>query len=198
LAASLRQGEWWNPFAPTDFEACSEQAAISAKSVAALNILLNSCHSKFKGRRKDGGGYTYFDERQKRHFDISGPILMADEVRYIDLEYESYTAKAAELERRQQIEQAEVERVSRLREAEAERRDNTRRIELENRRKATATAIRLSAIQVNCHYPSLRDCVQRTLRMRAFRRCRWVGSSCQRTENGVLMRSVQRRDKRFS
>ena len=34
---------------------------------------LAECNAKFAGRRKPGGGYTYFDFMQNRSFDIAGP-----------------------------------------------------------------------------------------------------------------------------
>jgi hypothetical protein len=47
--------QWWNPFAPTDYEECAESAAKSAKTNEALKILISTCASKFAGRRKAGG-----------------------------------------------------------------------------------------------------------------------------------------------
>ena len=35
--------QWWNPFAPKDYEACAESAAKDAKSKAALSVLLSLC-----------------------------------------------------------------------------------------------------------------------------------------------------------
>jgi hypothetical protein len=76
--------QWWNLFAPKDYEDCAESAARDAKSKAALDIFLEACDSKFKGRRKLGGGYTYFDPRQFRDFDIAGPNPTKREVETID------------------------------------------------------------------------------------------------------------------
>src|SRR5262249_32237366 len=39
-------------FGPKDYEDCAENAARDAKSKEALSILLYSCDSKFRGRRK--------------------------------------------------------------------------------------------------------------------------------------------------
>ena len=65
------QAQWWSS-KPTDFEACAdiaEQASTKEEKASRLG----DCHSKFAGRRKPGGGYTYFDFMQNRHFDIAGP-----------------------------------------------------------------------------------------------------------------------------
>jgi hypothetical protein len=45
---------------------------------------------QFAGRRKMGGGYTYYDFMQNRHFDISGPNPSPEEMRQIDQEYTAY------------------------------------------------------------------------------------------------------------
>jgi hypothetical protein len=59
-------------------------------------ILLQSCNAKFTGRRKrGGGGYTFYDQRQQRSFDISGPNPTASEMKYIDSQYEEYQQKEA-------------------------------------------------------------------------------------------------------
>src|SRR5260370_26165613 len=43
--------------------------------------------SKFAGRRKPGGGYTYFDFMQNRSFDIAGPNPTPQEQKQIDQQY---------------------------------------------------------------------------------------------------------------
>jgi hypothetical protein len=55
--------------------------------VHALGILVDACSSKFPGRRKPGGGYTYYDHRQAKDFDIAGPNPTAKEMSYIDTQY---------------------------------------------------------------------------------------------------------------
>lgn len=60
----------WNPFPPKDYEDCAARAAKDAKSKDALSVLLSICGSEFEGRRKAGGGYTYYDSCQDRAFDI--------------------------------------------------------------------------------------------------------------------------------
>jgi len=48
------------------------------------------CGKQFVGRRKMGGGYTYYDFLQNRHFDIAGPNPTPKELRYFDEQYTSY------------------------------------------------------------------------------------------------------------
>ena len=48
------------------------------------------CNSKFAGRRKPGGGYTYYDFLQDRSFDIAGPNPTPEEQKYIDQQYALY------------------------------------------------------------------------------------------------------------
>ena len=45
------------------------------------------CNARFAGRRKPGGGYTYYDFMQGRNFDIAGPNPTAEERKWIDREY---------------------------------------------------------------------------------------------------------------
>ena len=42
------------------------------------------------GRRKPGGGYTYFDFLQNRQFDITGPNPTREEQKYFDEQYTLY------------------------------------------------------------------------------------------------------------
>ena len=51
---------------------------------------LSECNAKFAGRRKPGGGYTYFDFMQNRSFDIAGPNPTPDEQKQIDEQYAAY------------------------------------------------------------------------------------------------------------
>jgi hypothetical protein len=45
------------------------------------------CNARFAGRRKPGGGYSYYDFMQGRSFDIAGPNPTAEERKQIDREY---------------------------------------------------------------------------------------------------------------
>jgi hypothetical protein len=88
LAPSSRaQAQWWSG-KPADFEDCADRAEKAAKDERAAK--LSECHSKFAGRRKLGGGYTYFDFMQNRHFDIAGPNPTAEEQKQIDEQYIAY------------------------------------------------------------------------------------------------------------
>jgi hypothetical protein len=114
------QAQWWSS-KPNDFEACAdiaEKASIKEEKASRLG----ECHSKFAGRRKPGGGYTYFDFMQNRHFDIAGPNPTPEEQKKIDEEYIAYLEKerrstiaAAFTARRQEVQQvslkSEVEKV---------------------------------------------------------------------------------------
>jgi hypothetical protein len=73
-----------------DFEECIE--AITANQSSSLagderGAALTGCSARFAGRRKPGGGYSYYDFMQNRSFDIAGPNPTADERKQIDREY---------------------------------------------------------------------------------------------------------------
>ncbi len=82
--------EWWKIYAPKDFEACSQSAEQPGLSKDAQAKIISECDSKFAGRRKPGGGYTYFDFMQNRHFDIAGPNPTPQELKRMDQEYLAY------------------------------------------------------------------------------------------------------------
>ena len=63
--------QWWSR-APADFEECADKAEKAATKEERTSAL-SECNAKFAGRRKPGGGYTYFDFMQNRSFDIAGP-----------------------------------------------------------------------------------------------------------------------------
>ena len=111
LTPSHAQAQWWKR-APVDFEECAD-AAEKAASKAEKTSALADCNAKFAGRRKPGGGYTYYDFLQDRTFDIAGPNPTPDEQRKIDETYTAYLAnqrrsnEAAQATARQQREQQE-------------------------------------------------------------------------------------------
>lgn len=79
---------WWH-HAPVDYEDCAslaEKLATGKKKTKALD----DCGAKFAGRRKPGGGYTYYDFMQNRSFDIAGPNPTPEEQKYIDEQYTLY------------------------------------------------------------------------------------------------------------
>jgi hypothetical protein len=89
LAPIGAQAQWWSARAPADFEECADRAE-KAATKEAKSAALSECHSKFAGRRKAGGGYTYFDFMQNRHFDIAGPNPTPEEQKHIDEQYIAY------------------------------------------------------------------------------------------------------------
>jgi hypothetical protein len=80
--------QWWSR-APSDFEACAD-AAEKATSKEEKTAALADCNAKFAGRRKPGGGYTYYDFMQDRTFDIAGPNPTPEEQKAIDQQYTVY------------------------------------------------------------------------------------------------------------
>ena len=114
LAPVAAHAQWWRS-SPADFESCAdvaEKAATKDEKAAKLS----ECNAKFAGRRKPGGGYTYFDFMQNRNFDIAGPNPTAEEQKKIDEEYVAYlererrnvanaalTAKHQEQQQKQQL-----------------------------------------------------------------------------------------------
>ena len=74
------------PHVAKDYEDCAEEAQANAASRADSNLIIH-CGERFAGRRKVGGGYTYFDFMQNRSFDIAGPNLTEDERKQIDRSY---------------------------------------------------------------------------------------------------------------
>ncbi len=87
MQAPLR-AQWWSR-APADYEECADRAEnISVKEQR--TSALSACHSQFAGRRKPGGGYSYFDFMQNRSFDIAGPNPTPEEQRYIDEQYTAF------------------------------------------------------------------------------------------------------------
>jgi hypothetical protein len=89
MAPMRAQAQWWTS-SPADFEDCAERAGQSAASTVAKGELLGECEAGFAGRRKPGGGYTYYDFMQIRSFDIAGPNPTTAEQRAIDEAYMLY------------------------------------------------------------------------------------------------------------
>jgi len=145
--------QWWNPFAPKDYEDCAENAAREAKSKAALDILLETCDGKFKGRRKLGGGYTYFDPRQFQDFDIAGPNPTKREVEIIDKQYRTYL----EQQEQQRILDAEAERRRQQVLVDQQWRTLQAALELDRRRKTAGQYIEIST-NIECPYPLAFGC----------------------------------------
>jgi len=100
LQPTRAPAEWWKR-APADFEECAE-AASRAATKPEKTAALADCNAKFAGRRKPGGGYTYYDFMQDRSFDIAGPNPTSEEQKYIDQQYTLYLEK----QRRSSVEAA--------------------------------------------------------------------------------------------
>src|ERR1700730_16559618 len=81
--------QWWSSRAPADFEECADSAEKVATKEA-RTAALSECNAKFAGRRKPGGGYSYFDFMQNRNFDIAGPNPTPEEQKQIDEQYTAY------------------------------------------------------------------------------------------------------------
>ena len=72
-----------------DYEECVEAIMANQSSPASgdeHSSAMTGCNARFAGRRKPGGGYSYYDFRQGRSFDIAGPNPTAEERKQIDHE----------------------------------------------------------------------------------------------------------------
>jgi hypothetical protein len=92
LVPARSHAQWWGARAPADYEECAESAE-KAASKEAKTTQLAECGVKFAARRKPGGGYTYFDFMQNRHFDIAGPNPTPEEQKHIDEQYAEYLSR---------------------------------------------------------------------------------------------------------
>ena len=80
----------WLALHPSRIDRDFEECAVLAQTVSAgaeRNARMTDCGARFAGRRKAGGGYTYYDLLQDRSFDIAGPNPTAQERNRIDLDY---------------------------------------------------------------------------------------------------------------
>jgi len=122
--------QWWRS-APADFEACAD-AAEKAKTKEEKTAALAECNAKFAGRRKPGGGYTYYDFMQDKTFDIAGPNPTPEEQKKIDEQYTAYLERerrnsiAAALMAKQHQQQQQVQQVSLRSEQESGRADSAK------------------------------------------------------------------------
>jgi hypothetical protein len=82
------RAQWWS-HAPADFEECADTAEKQSTKETKASALAE-CNAKFAGRRKLGGGYTYYDFMQNRSFDIAGPNPTPEEQRKIDQQYTEF------------------------------------------------------------------------------------------------------------
>jgi hypothetical protein len=152
----------WNPFSPQDYEDCAERAATKAKSKEALDVLISVCSSKFVSRRKPEGGYSYYDSRQNRHFDVAGPNPTPKEWKNIETEYSIYmTAKRQEQEdisearRQAAVAQAKIEFDRQQTQLDLERRRQQFIAETERRRRAAISKIEVVFTSFECTYATM-------------------------------------------
>src|ERR1700704_3864091 len=114
LQPSRPHAQWWSR-APADFEECADVAEKAATKEARRSAL-SECNAKFAGRRKVGGGYSYFDFMQNRSFGIAGPNPTPEEQKHIDEQYtafldrerQSSIAAAFATKQQQQLQQASL------------------------------------------------------------------------------------------
>src|ERR1700722_19515252 len=106
-----------SPESARDFEECVEAVEAGLPSNDGRGRSMADCNARFAGRRKPGGGYSYYDFMQGRSFDIAGPNPTAEERRQIDHEYIEFLdaqrreTVSAELAKRQNEQlQADMER----------------------------------------------------------------------------------------
>jgi hypothetical protein len=117
LLPARAPAQWWS-HAPADFEECAD-AAEKAPTKEAKHSALTTCNAKFAGRRKPGGGYTYYDFMQNRSFDIAGPNPTPAEQKHIDEQYTAFldrerrnsiaAALAAKQQQQQLLQQASLQ-----------------------------------------------------------------------------------------
>ncbi len=113
LPVSRAHAQWWSR-APADFEDCADKAEKAATREERKSQLAE-CNAKFAGRRKPGGGYTYFDFMQNCSFDIAGPNPTPEEQKQIDEHYTAFLERerrrsiaAAFTAKQQQLQQASL------------------------------------------------------------------------------------------
>lgn len=119
LAPVRSDAQWWRS-TPNDFESCADVAEKAATREEKTSKLAE-CNAKFAGRRKPGGGYTYYDFMQDRTFDIAGPNPTPEEQKKIDEQYTAYLGRerrnsiaAALMAKQQQREQPQVPQAQRV------------------------------------------------------------------------------------
>jgi hypothetical protein len=70
-----------------DYEECVEALKASPPGSDERGGSMTDCNARFAGRRKPGGGYSYYDFMQGRNFDIAGPNPTEEEREQIDRAY---------------------------------------------------------------------------------------------------------------
>jgi hypothetical protein len=144
LAPSRAHAQWWSR-APADFEECADRADKAATG-AERSSQLTECNAKFAGRRKAGGGYTYFDFMQNKSFDIAGPNPTPDEQKKIDEQYTAFL----EQERRNRINAAFAAKQQLLQQASLRSEKVPVPVEAPNKPQAAAGDLKSRAKAANC------------------------------------------------
>ena len=118
MQAPHAHAQWWGKRAAVDYEGCADAAEKAATREAKAAALIE-CNAKFAGRRKPGGGYTYFDFMQNRSFDIAGPNPTPEEQKRIDEQYTEFLDRerqsniaAAFAAKQEQQQQQQVQRAA--------------------------------------------------------------------------------------
>jgi hypothetical protein len=149
LQPSHAHAQWWSR-APADFEACAD-AAEKTPSKEERTSALAECNAKFAGRRKPGGGYTYYDFMQDRTFDIAGPNPTPEEQKHIDEQYTVYLEK----QRRNSIAAAFAAKQQQVQELQTvSLRSESERVPLPTRRPKVANCTKNS---FSCEWPRLSE-----------------------------------------
>jgi hypothetical protein len=159
----------WNLFPPTDYEDCAARAAKEAKSKDGLSVLLSICESEFAGRRKPGGGYTYYESCPGRTFDFG---------RTFDINGPNPTLEEQKHMRQQCLAKLEAERQAGVKEAQAEREVQQAAREasaeknkiLQARQWAATTAVDVTLVGFKCSYLEAPSCDHVDLKARANNR----------------------------
>jgi hypothetical protein len=144
LAPSRLHAQWWSR-APADFEECADKAE-KAASKEDRRFQLKECNAKFAGRRKPGGGYTYFDFMQNRSFDIAGPNPTPEEQKQIDEQYTAFLDR----ERQSRIAAALAAKQQLLQQASLTSEKVPLPVEAPNKQPAAASDLRSRAKDANC------------------------------------------------
>ena len=144
LAPSRAHAQWWSR-APADFEECADKAE-KATSKEARSSAMSECNAKFAGRRKPGGGYSYFDFMQNKSFDIAGPNPTPEEQKQIDEQYTVFLDR----ERQSRIAAAFTAKQQLLQQASLTNEKVPVPVEAPNKQPAAANDLRTRAKTGNC------------------------------------------------
>ena len=144
LQPTRAHAQWWSR-APADFEDCADKAEKTATKEE-RKTQLAECNAKFAGRRKPGGGYSYFDFMQNRSFDIAGPNPTPEEQKQID---EHYTA-FLERERRRSIAAAFTAKQQQMQQASLKNEKVPVPVQAPNKARASAGELSTRAKTAGC------------------------------------------------